>query len=163
MPRAEHSIFIQGNPRQIFALTNDIESWPKLFHEYSSARVLSTEHSGFFTMLKFELSNADQETWRSWRLLNHKELTAIAQRSAPMFPFAYMHLLWRYEPVDNGVRMTWIQDFEMDPNAPVNNEQALARMLAHMAENQTHFKEILESPEGQAMLAATEIYEMETV
>lgn len=155
MPRATHSIWIQGDPHQIFALTNDIERWSDLFREYQSARILSKEHSGFFTLLQFELSNAEQETWRSWRILNYKNLTAIAQRDTPMFPFAYMHLFWNYEPVDGGVRMTWTQDFEMDPKAPVTNEQALARMVAHMAENQAHFKEILESPEGQALLQAT--------
>ncbi len=41
--------------------------------------------------------------------------------------------------------MTWIQDFEMDPKAPVTNEQALARMVSHMQENQKHFKQVLES------------------
>lgn len=163
MPQATQSIFIQGDPHQIFALTNDIERWPALFHEYSSARVLSTEHSGFFTLLKFELSNAQGETWRSWRLLNHKDLNAIAQRSDPMFPFAYMHLAWNYEPVGEGVQMTWTQDFEMDPKAPVTNEGALARMLAHMAENQSNFKRILESPEGHALLAATETRRVEAL
>lgn len=160
MPRATHSVFIQGDPRQIFTITNDIARWPDLFKEYSYARVLSTEHSGFFTRLKFELRNAEGETWRSWRLLNHKDLTAIAQRGDPMFPFAYMHLFWNYEPTDGGVRMTWTQDFEMDPKAPVTNEQALARMLAHMAENQAHFKHILESPKGHELLQAAEIREV---
>ena len=62
-----------------------------------------------------------------------------------------MHLTWLYEPVEGGVQMTWIQDFEMDPNAPVTNEQALARMVSHMQENQKHFKQVLES---QAMTAS---------
>lgn len=163
MPRATCSIWIQGDPQQIFALTNDIERWPDLFREYQSARVLSKEHSGFFTLLKFELANAEQETWRSWRILNHKELTAIAQRDTPLFPFAYMHLFWGYQPMDGGVSMTWTQDFEMDPKAPVTNEQALARMQAHMAENQAHFKQILESPEGHALLRATTPYQAEAL
>jgi hypothetical protein len=43
--------------------------------------------------------------------------------------------------------MTWIQDFEADPNAPLTNEQALARMVSHMQNNQEHFKQVLESQE----------------
>lgn len=163
MPRATHSIVIQGDPRQVFAVTNDIERWPILFNEYHSARILSRENSGYFTMLKFELSNAEGEVWQSWRLLNHKELTALAQRANPLFPFAYMHLFWDYQPVEGGVRMTWTQDFEMDPKAPVNNEQALARMVGHMAENQTHFKQILESPKGHDLLASAEVYALEAL
>ena len=145
MPRVEQSIIIQGNPEQIFTITNDIARWPDLFLEYRHARILSAERSGRFTMLKFELSNAEGETWRSWRILDHEELVAIAQREAPMFPFLYMHLLWRYQPVEGGVRMTWIQDFEIDPKAPVTNDQARVRMLSHMAENQEHFKQVLEA------------------
>ena len=33
----------------------------------------------------------------------------------------------------------------MDPNAPVTNEQALARMVSRMQANQEHFKHVLES------------------
>ncbi len=163
MPQATHAVFIKGDARQIFELTNDIARWPELFKEYSAARILTSERSGFFTLIKFELSNAEGEAWRSWRLLNHKDLTAIAQRDTPMFPFAYMHLFWRYEALDDGVRMTWTQDFEMDPGAPVNNEQALRRMLAHMGENQEHFKQILESPAGVALLQETTVREVEAV
>ena len=144
MPRAEQSIIISGDPDQIFAITNDIARWPDLFVEYRHACVLTSHRSGRFARLEFELGNAEGQTWRSWRILDYEERVAIAQRGTPMFPFRYMHLTWCYEPVEGGVRMTWIQDFEMDPNAPVTNEQALARMLEHMATNQGHFKQVLE-------------------
>lgn len=145
MPRAEQSIIISGDPDQIFAITNDIERWPDLFVEYRHARVLTSYRSGRFAKLEFELGNAEGQTWRSWRILDYEERIAIAQRETPMFPFRYMHLTWCYKPVEEGVRMTWIQDFEMDPNAPVTNEQALTRMLEHMATNQAHFKQVLEA------------------
>lgn len=145
MPRAEQSIIISGDPDQIFAVTNDIERWPDLFVEYRHARVLTSHRSERFAKLEFELGNAEGQTWCSWRFLDYQERIAIAQRETPMFPFRYMHLTWRYKPVEGGVRMTWIQDFEMDPNAPVTNEQALIRMLEHMATNQAHFKQVLEA------------------
>ncbi len=150
MPRAEQSIVIRGDVDQIFTITNDIERWPELFKEYQHARVLAIYRSGRFARLDFELTNAEGETWQSWRILDYEARVAIAQRGAPMFPFRYMHLAWRYEQVEEGVKLTWIQDFEMDPNAPVNNDQALARMLAHMAHNQEHFKEILEAQQEKA-------------
>ena len=71
-----------------------------------------------------------------------------------MFPFLYMHLLWQYQPVEGGVRMTWIQDFEIDPKAPVTNDQAKTRMLEHMAKNQEHFKRVLEAQADTARTMA---------
>jgi aromatase len=150
MPRAEQAIMIHGDPDAIFAITNDIERWPVLFVEYRQARVLQHTRHGRFAKLVFELSNAEGETWQSWRLLDYEERLAIAQRGTPLFPFRYMHLIWQYEPVPGGVIMRWIQDFEMDPQAPLSNEQALARTQDHMAHNQAHFKEVLE---GQGTLA----------
>lgn len=145
MPQARASITIRGNADQIFATTNDIARWPELFKEYSHARVLSLQRDGRFAKLEFELTNEEGQTWQSWRILDFQERVAIAQRGTPKFPFLYMHLTWSYEPVEDGVLMTWIQDFEMDPKAPVTNEQALARMVNHMQANQEHFKYVLES------------------
>lgn len=151
MPQASASITIRGNADQIFAITNDIARWPQLFKEYSHARILSSQRDGRFARLEFELTNEEGQTWQSWRILDFQKRVAIAQRGTPKFPFLYMHLTWSYEPVEGGVRMTWIQDFEMDPKAPVTNEQALARMVNHMQANQEHFKQVLES---QAQMVA---------
>lgn len=147
MPQAKASITIRGDADLIFAITNDVARWPELFKEYSHARVLSLQRHGRFAKLEFELTNEEGQTWQSWRILDFQERVALAQRGTPKFPFLYMHLTWSYEPVEGGVLMTWIQDFEMDPNAPVTNEQALARMVSHMQSNQEHFKQVLESQE----------------
>lgn len=145
MPQAKASITIRGNADQIFAITNDIARWPELFKEYSHACILSFQRDGRFARIEFELTNEEGQTWQSWRILDFQERVAVAQRGTPKFPFLYMHLTWSYEPVEDGVLMTWIQDFEMDSKAPVTNEQALARMVNHMQANQEHFKYVLES------------------
>ncbi len=149
MPHAEQSITIVGSLDEIFAITNDIARWPELFLEYRQARVLESARAGRFARLDFELTNAEGQTWRSWRILDYEAHIAIAQREAPLFPFRYMHLTWRYEPIEAATRMTWIQDFEMDPKAPVTDEQALAGMLEHMAKNQVRFKQVLEGKAGK--------------
>jgi aromatase len=145
MPQAQASIVIAGDPDQIFAITNDIARWPELFKEYNRAQVLSFQRNGRFARIEFELTNEEGETWQSWRLLDFEKREAVASRGTPKFPFHYMHLTWTYEPVEGGVRMTWIQDFEMDPAAPLTNEQVMGRMTAHMEKNQEHFKQILEA------------------
>lgn len=144
MPQAQSSIVIRGDADKIFAITNDIARWPELFHEYSQAKVLSFDRFDRFAKVVFQLTNAEGETWQSWRILDFQERMAIATRGTPKFPFLYMHLTWTYESVEDGVRMTWLQDFEMDPKAPVTNEQVVINMNNHMQENQKHFKEILE-------------------
>ncbi|MBV9708189.1 MAG: SRPBCC family protein [Chloroflexi bacterium] len=144
MPRAEQSIIISGDLDHIFAVTNDIARWPDLFVGSEHPRLLTSQRSGRFARLEYELCNAQGQAWRSWRFLDYEKHVAIAQRETPMFPYRYMYLTWRYEPAEDGVRMTSIQDFEMDPNAPVTNDQALARALEHMATNLTHFKQVLE-------------------
>jgi len=154
MPQARASITISGDPDQIFAITNDIARWPELFKEYRGANVLSFHRDGRFAKIEFELTNEEGEKWQSWRILDFQERTAIAQRGTPKFPFHYMHLTWLYEPVEGGVIMTWIQDFEMDPKAPVTNEQVLVRMTNHMEKNQEHFKHVLETQLGTATSAS---------
>jgi aromatase len=151
MPQAQASIIIAGDPDQIFAITNDIARWPELFKEYRGAKVLSYERDGRFARIEFELVNEEGESWQSWRILDFEKRVAIAQRGTPKYPFHYMHLTWTYEPVEeNKVLMTWIQAFEMDPKAPVTNEQVLVRMNTHMQANQEHFKQVLEAQLGTA-------------
>jgi aromatase len=145
MPQAQASIVIQGDPDEIFAITNDISRWPELFKEYRGAKILSLQRDGRFARIEFELTNEEGEVWQSWRILDYQKREAIAQRGTPKFPFHYMHLTWTYEPVEAGVLMTWTQAFEMDPKAPLANEQVLVRMTKHMEANQEHFKHILES------------------
>ena len=155
MPQAQASIVITGDADQIFSITNDISRWPELFKEYRGAKILSFQRDGRFARVEFELVNEEGETWQSWRILDFEKRVAIAQRGAPKFPFHYMHLTWTYEPVgDNQVRMTWIQAYEMDPKAPVTNEQVLVRMNTHMQANQEHFKHVLETQLGSVTSAS---------
>jgi aromatase len=145
MPRIENSIVINAEPLTVFEITNNIARWSEIFNEYSDAKVISTEHEGRYTELVFELTNKDGATWQSWRLLDHRKLVAIAERQDPLYPFRYMHLKWTYEQVDQGTRMTWIQDFELDEKFDTPLPTAVERMVAHTRENQQGIKEKIES------------------
>jgi len=148
MPRIENSIVIDADPKWVFEVTNDIGRWPVLFNEYAGARVLSREEEGRFTEIFFELSNPEGSSWRSWRLLDHRTLTAVAERREPLYPFAYMHLRWSYEAApEGGTRMTWVQDFELDPKFDVPLPTVLERMNRHTRENQGSIKQQIEARE----------------
>ncbi len=145
MPHIENSIIIKKSPEQVFAITNDIDRWPVLFDEYSEASVTRREEEGRFTKLVFRLSNAEGNSWQSWRLLDHKELVAIAERVEPLFPFLYMHLKWSYKPTPEGTLMTWIQDFELDPGFQTPVEVAIENMQIHTQKNQQRIKRMIEA------------------
>ena len=146
MPRAERSIVIYNDPDHVFTITNDIERWPELFKEYRDARVLTKHRSGWFAHVDFELTDATGHTWQSWCILDYKARIAIAQHALPPSPFRSIHSSWHYKPVEKGVKMTWLQDFEIPPNAAVTDAQALASVLDMMTSVQQRFKEVLESP-----------------
>jgi aromatase len=145
MPRIVNSIVILAEPKRVFDITNDIANWPTLFNEYGSATVRAKEEAGRFTRLVFELGNLEGSKWTSWRLLDHEQLVAIAERSEPLFPFQYMHLKWIYEQVPEGTRMTWYQDFELDEKFGTPLPEVLVRMNKHTVENQQLIKKTIES------------------
>lgn len=145
MPRIENSVLIAAHPEQVFEITNDIARWSEIFHEYHGAKVISEERDGRWTEIVFELTNAEGHSWRSWRILDHRELVAIAERRSPLYPFAYMHLHWSYEQVAEGTRMTWVQDFELDENFDVPLATVLERMQRHTKENQDLIRQKIES------------------
>jgi aromatase len=145
VPRIENTIVIGADARLVFDLTNDIARWSEIFDEYSAAKVLSEEREGRWTEILFELTNEEGASWRSWRILDHRGLVAVAERRDPLYPFRYMHLRWSYEPVPEGTSMTWVQDFELDEKFPVPLETVLERMNTHTRHNQAGIKRKIES------------------
>lgn len=145
MPRIQHTVEIDRPPAEVFAVTNDIDQWRVLFNEYHESRVVKREEAGRFTRLVFRLKNQENQEWQSWRLLDNQELVAIAERDEPLYPFRYMHLKWTYEPTARGTKMTWTQDFEIDPRFEAPEEVVVQRMDAHGRDNQQRIKELIET------------------
>jgi aromatase len=145
VPRIENTIDIAADPQDVFAIINDIARWPEIFNEYHKAVVISQEREGRWTEIVFELTNEEGNSWRSWRLVDHRELVAVAERRDPLFPFGFMHLKWTCTAIPSGTRMTWVQDFELDETFTVPLDTVLQRMQTHTVENQVNIKEKIES------------------
>ncbi|WP_404900523.1 hypothetical protein PV791_05670 [Priestia filamentosa] len=143
MPRINNSIVIREDIEKVFNITNDISKWNELFSDYHDNKILSIDKEGRFTKIVFELGKGDS-TWKSYRLLDHKEYTAIAQRIEPMFPFLYMHLTWYYEHHPEGTLMTWVQDFELDPDFREPLDKVTEKMDRSTKINQENIKKIIE-------------------
>ena len=62
----------------------------------------------------------EQWSWVSERVADRTTRVVLAHRVEPG-PFRFMHIRWTYDEVDDGVLMRWVQEFEMRPDAPVDD------------------------------------------
>ena len=136
-----NSIIINAPYDLVFDISNDIPRWTELFGtEYKKAEVVSKEGN----KITFRLTDEDDKSWQSWRLLFKDKYFAYAQRETPMFPFEYMKIVWLYTQKPEGIEMTWIQHFHMDAQAKFNDQQIEGFINEGSQANLKIFKEIIE-------------------
>ncbi len=142
MGHTRNSIIINAPYNLVFDVSNNIERWTELFgKEYVKAEVLS--HEG--NEITFRLTDDEEKSWVSKRWLHKEQNYAYASRHDPMFPFKYMKIIWLYHESDEGVLMTWIQEFEMDPDfTKFNDEQIEGFINEHSQHNMKIFKDVIE-------------------
>lgn len=140
MAHTVNSITIGARYDKVFELSNDIGRWKEFFNEYTESEVLEKEGN----RLIFKLTHQNGNSWKSYRLLFKEDKFAYASRLEPMFPFEYMKIVWLYRDVEDGVEMTWIQDFKMDKGAKYTDNQVEELINKHSQENLKRFKEIIE-------------------
>ena len=147
MGHTVNSIFIKAPFQITFDISNQIERWTELFgKEYAKAEVL--ERKG--NEITFRLTDQDGKSWISKRWLFKELKFAYASRWEPMFPFKYMKIVWLYTEVSDGILLTWIQDFEMDPGFTKFTEQDIEGFInKHSQDNLKIFKQVIESEAKQ--------------
>ncbi|MFJ1969660.1 SRPBCC family protein [Streptomyces sp. NPDC087903] len=117
----ENSITVDAPLDLVWDMTNDIENWPQLFTEYASLEVLSREgDSTTFRLTMHPDDNGKVWSWVSERTVDRRNRTVRARR-VETGPFAHMNIVWEYTQLPDGVRMRWVQDFAMKPDAPVDD------------------------------------------
>ncbi|MEU3277422.1 SRPBCC family protein [Streptomyces antibioticus] len=118
----QNEITIAAPLELVWDMTNDVANWPRLFSEYASAEILSVEGN----RTTFRLTMHPDENGTVWSWVSERETDRDARtvkaRRVETGPFAYMNIRWRYEKVREGTRMEWTQDFEMKPEAPVDDD-----------------------------------------
>ena len=136
-----NSIVINAPYEKVFDISNDIPLWTELFGgEYKEAKVLKKEGN----RITFQLTDDEGRSWVSFRLLHKDQYYTYAERQDPKFPFQYMKIVWLYTPAPEGVTLTWIQHFTMDPKAKFNDEQVEGFINTHSRENLKIFKSVIE-------------------
>lgn len=145
MGHTNNSIVINAPYERVFDISNDIERWTELFgDEYKEAKILKREGN----KLTFSLTDNEGRSWQSFRLLFKDNYFAYAQKLPPEFPFQYMKIIWLYTPQADGVLMTWIQDFQMDKKATLDDKQVEELINKHSQDNLKIFKRIIEEKAG---------------
>ncbi|MFB7809188.1 SRPBCC family protein [Streptomyces virginiae] len=118
----ENEITVNAPVELVWEMTNDLPGWPQLFSEYASLEIL--EQKGDTTTFRLTMhpdENGKVWSWVSERTVDRKGLTVRARR-VETGPFAHMDIHWQYFKVPGGTRMKWTQDFEMKPDAPVDDD-----------------------------------------
>lgn len=124
----DNAVVIDAPMDLVWSMTNDIPGWTNLFSEYSASEVLNTR-DGVIT-LRLALhpdENGKVWDWTSLRRPDEATRTVHSQR-VQTGPFKYMWIYWEYLPTDHGVRMRWVQDFEMRPGLPIDDAGMAKRL-----------------------------------
>jgi aromatase len=124
----EQSIVISAPFQLVWDMTNDVAGWPALFTEYAAAEIIERDGDTVtFRLTMHPDENGKVWSWVSQRRADHAAREVHAHR-VETGPFEFMNIYWHYAEEPGGVRMTWIQDFHMKPEAPVNDEQMTERL-----------------------------------
>ncbi|MFC6015912.1 SRPBCC family protein [Plantactinospora solaniradicis] len=127
----ENSVVIAAPPHLVWDRTNDVGNWTGLFTEYQSVQILEQHGDTVrFRLTMYPDENGVTWSWVSERTADPARREVHAHR-VETGPFEYMRIHWRYDEVPGGTRMTWTQDFEMRPTAPVTTAQMTERINAN--------------------------------
>ncbi|KAB1910962.1 SRPBCC family protein [Micromonospora sp. AMSO31t] len=117
----ENAVDIAAPLPLVWEITNDVARWTELFTEYAVVEILHREGD----TVRFRLTMHPDENGTSWSWVSERTADPatreVRARRVETGPFEYMRIYWRYDEVDGGTRMTWVQDFAMKPTAPVDN------------------------------------------
>jgi aromatase len=155
-----NSIIINAPYDLVFDISNDIPRWTELFGaEYKKAEVIEKKGN----KITFRLTDEDDKSWVSFRLLYKDNNFAYAERHDPKYPFKFMKIIWLYTQRPEGValakggqttdfcpvEMTWIQHFEMEKDFKFNDQQIEGFINEGSKANLKIFKQIIEKEAGK--------------
>jgi aromatase len=119
--RTVNGIVIDAPMDLVWSMTNDVESWPDLFSEYSAVQVLERDGD----TVRFRLTTRPDEDGNSWSWVSERtpdaERREVRARRVEPGWCEYMNIHWTYRETDSGVVLTWIQEFRMKPDAPIDD------------------------------------------
>lgn len=148
----DNSVVIDAPMSLVWKVTNDLEMWPILFAEYASTEVIDGPEG----VVRFRLTMHPDAQGRTWSWVSERELDEIGRtvraRRVETGVFKYMNLFWEYLQTPDGVRMRWVQDFELKPDAHIDNIGMAEHLDKTTQANQNHIKQFIEKAAGRVEL-----------
>jgi aromatase len=140
----DNSVAIKAPMDLVWEMTNDVESWPQLFSEYAAAEILGRDGDTVTFRLTMHPDGQGRVwTWVSQRTPDPSTRRVRAHR-VETGAFKWMNLQWEYIQTDEGVRMRWVQDFEMKPDAHADDDGMAEHLNRTSRTQMTRIKEIVE-------------------
>jgi len=141
---ADNAISINAPIDLVWDITNDVESWPRLFIEYAAVEIL--ERNG--NTVRFRLTLHPDRQGRTWSWVCERTMfpktRTVRAHHAPTGVFEYINILWQYEDRSDGVRMRWVQDFRTKPSAAVDDAGMTERINRNTAVQMQRIKDLVE-------------------
>jgi aromatase len=150
----ENEIVIAAPVGLTWDLTNDLESWPRLFSEYAAVEIMERDGDKVtFRLTMHPDENGTVWSWVSERVLDRRNLTVRARR-VETGPFEHMDIHWEYAEVPGGTSMRWVQDFAMKPTAPVDDAAMTDRINRNSVVQMERIRERVEKQAAERGLSA---------
>jgi len=120
--QTDNRVVVEAPIQFTWDVTNDVRSWPELFTEYSAAEILEEEPN----RVRFRLTMHPDEQGRVWSWVSERTLDpstwSVRAHRIETGPFRYMNIRWDYVALSPSQTMLrWRQDFEMRPEAPIDD------------------------------------------
>jgi aromatase len=143
--RTDNTVVIDAPLDLVWEMTNDVESWPELFTEYSAAEVLERDGN----TVRFRLTMRPGDDGKVWSWVSERTADPVTHtvraRRLETGPFEYMNITWSYSPANGGTEMRWTQEFAMKAGAPANDEQATAHLNRQSRIEMERIKHVVEA------------------
>ena len=140
----DNSVVIDAPLDLVWSMTNDLANWPELFTEYAAVEILD-ERDGAFTFRLTTHPDPQGRTW-SWvsRRIPDPATRTVRAHRVETGVFKYMNLFWEYEPTPAGVRLRWVQDFELKAGAHTDDASMTEHLNRSSRVQQEHIKKRVE-------------------
>lgn len=150
----DNSIVIKAPFDLVWEMTNDIESWPALFSEYAEAEVTGRDGDA----VRFRLTMHPDPQGRVWSWVSERVPSRtekmVRARRIETGAFKYMNLFWEYTEADGGVRLRWVQDFELRAGAHTDDDGMTEHLNRTTQHQQARIKEAVEKAAADRGLGA---------
>ncbi|WP_329277702.1 SRPBCC family protein [Streptomyces sp. NBC_01451] len=150
MAFTENTVVIDAPMELVWAMTNDVESWPRLFSEYASAEILGRDGA----TVRFRLTLHPDENGAVWNWVSERtpdpETRTVRARRIETGPFEHMDIFWTYTETDGGVEMRWRQEFAVRAGLPFGDKEMTERLNTNTRREMTRIKGLVETAAAQA-------------